>query len=284
VKRPVVVALLVVYVVWGSTYYALRVAVESLPALYMGGARYFIAGVLLVAFELARGAKWPTAKQWLLSLPVGALLFIVGNGFVAIAEIKLSSALAAVVVATMPLFAAAMAPAFGEKTRRGEWLGLALGFLGVLVLSRNAELRGDLGSSALLFVAPIGWALGSMLARKLPLAPGMLAPATEMVTGGLALLVAGAVRGESLPAGISARSAIAFSYLIVAGSLGGFSAYAYLLKATRPALAMSYSYVNPPIAVVIGVLLGAEHAGPEMLAAVALIAGGTFTLLRVAAT
>jgi drug/metabolite transporter (DMT)-like permease len=154
----------------------------------------------------------------------------------------------------------------------------------VLVLSSNGELRAELGSAALLLVAPIGWAFGSMLARNLPVAPGALAPATQMIAGGAALFLAGVVHGEPLPAAISLRALGAFAWLVLGGSLMGFTAYAYLLRATRPALAMSYSYVNPPIAVVIGALLGREHVGIEMLGAVALIGAGTFALLRAART
>lgn len=282
--RRVIVALLTVYLVWSSTYYALRVGVEELPALLMGGVRYLIAGVILFAAARLRGARSPTLKQWLWAVPPGALLFVVGNGFVALAEVKLSSALAAVVVATMPMFAAAMAPLFKERSRGGEWLGMALGLAGVVVLSLNGELQAERGSALLLFVAPIGWALGSMLARKLPLAEGMMAPATQMIGGGLALLLAGVLHSEHAPAHYTARGLIAVAYLIVFGSLAGFTAYAYLLKATRPALAMSYSYVNPPLAVLVGAALGKEHIGPEMLAAVALIAAGTFALLRAART
>lgn len=283
-KRPVLLALLTVYLVWGSTYFALRVVVETLPAMLTSGSRYVLAGVILLAFAKVRGAAWPTARQWLAAVPIGSLLFLVGNGFVALAEVRVSSGIAAVVVATMPLFAAAMAPLFGEKARGGEWLGLALGFCGVVVLSRNAELRSELGSAALLMLAPIGWAIGSMLARKLPVAKGALAPATHMIAGGLALFIAGALHGEALPAAIPIRALIAFGWLVVGGSLLGFTAYAYLLRATRPALAMSYSYVNPPIAVALGALLGGEAVGVEMLGAVALIGAGTFALLRAART
>ncbi len=282
--RPVLIALLVVYLVWSSTYYALRVAVEELPALLMGGVRYLIAGLILFGFARSRGARTPTRRQWAFAFIPGGLLFLVGNGFVALAEVKLSSAVAAVVVATMPMFAAAMAPLFKEKSRGGEWLGMTLGLFGVIVLSLNGELQAHWGSALLLFVAPVGWALGSMLSRKLPSAEGMLTPATQMICGGVLLVVAGFARGEHLPATVTARGVVALVYLIVAGSLAGFSAYAYLLKHTRPALAMSYSYVNPPIAVLIGAALGKEHIGPEMLVAVGLIAAGTFALLRAART
>lgn len=279
-SRPVIVALLTVYLVWSSTYYALRVAVEALPPLLMGGTRYLIAGAVLMAFGRFRGLALPTARHWVSALPAGVLLFLIGNGFVALAEVKLSSAVAAVVVATMPMFAAAMNPLFGEKSRGGEWLGMVLGFGGVVVLSLNGELRSEWSSALLLFIAPIGWATGSMLTRKLPSPAGTMAPATQMMVGGAIMLVAGLVRGEHPPAELHARAVLAVLYLIVFGSLAGFTAYSYLLKTTRPALAMSYSYVNPPIAVLVGAWLGKEHIGPEMLIAVGLIAAGTFALIR----
>jgi drug/metabolite transporter (DMT)-like permease len=282
--RKVLVALLTVYLVWSSTYYALLVAVKDLPALSMSGARYFAAGLILFVFGKLRRSRTPTVQQWLWSMPVGALLFLIGNGFVALAEKKLPSAIAAVVVATMPMFAAAMSPLFKEKSRGGEWLGMALGLVGVGVLSLNGQLQAQKGSAMLLFVAPIAWALGSMLSRKVPSADGVLAPATQMIMGGLIMMVAGALHGDAMPAQLTARSVVAWLYLVIFGSLAGFSAYSYLLKSTRPALAMSYSYVNPPLAVLVGAALGREQIGPEMIAAVALIVVGTFALLRAART
>jgi drug/metabolite transporter (DMT)-like permease len=282
--RPVVLSLLTLYVVWGSTYFALRWVVESLPPLLAAGVRYVLAGAVLLAIGRLRGSPWPAARQWLAALPVGALLFLCGNGFVSLAETRMSSALAAVVAATMPLFAALIAPLFGERSRAGEWGGMALGFCGVLILSRNGELRAELGLTALLMCSPIAWAFGSMLARKLPVASGFNAPATQMVAGGATLLLAGVLRGEQPPDTIPLRAGLAFLWLVFGGSVLAFSAYAYLLKATRPALAMSYSYVNPPIAVAIGALLGHEPVGLEVLGAVALIGAGTFALLRAART
>jgi drug/metabolite transporter (DMT)-like permease len=284
VQRSVIIALATVYLVWSSTYYALRVAVEALPVLLMGGTRYLIAGVILFTVAKLRGGPWPTVQHWLWALLPGGFLFLVGNGFVALAEVRLSSGVAAVVAGTAPLFAAMIAPLFKEKTRQAEWLGMGLGFTGIVVLFMSAELRAEAASSVLLALAPLGWAVGSMIARKVPVAPGMLAPATQMIAGGVLLLIAGLARQEQVPPELPLRAVAAVVYLIAAGSLAGFTAYSYLLKATRPALAMSYSYVNPPIAVLIGVALGKEQVGPEMIGAVALIVAGTYALLRAART
>src|SRR5262249_54365974 len=157
---------------------------------------FLTAGIILFTVAKLRGAPSPKAQHWLWALVPGGLLFLVGNGFVAMAEMRLSSSVAAVVAGSAPLFAAVMAPLFGEKTRRAEWLGMGLGFTGVVVLFMTAELRAEAASSALLAVAPLGWALGSMIARKVPSAPGMLAPATQMIAGGVLLVLGGFARGE----------------------------------------------------------------------------------------
>ncbi len=277
--RKTLFALFLVYVVWGSTYLVMRFAVEGLPPLLMGGARFTFAGVVLIAFLWFRGAPLPTLKQWLYSAPVGALFFLLGNGLVAIAEQKISSGVAAVVCATMPLCAAAMAPFFGEKTSGREWIAMGLGMGGVVILSAGAELRADLGSTAVLMIAPIAWALGSMLARRLPLPKGLMAAGTEMVTGGLILFVVAFARGEQIPESPPIKSLLSLAYLVVFGSLVAFSAYNWLLQNTRPAIAMSYSYVNPAIAVLVGAALGAEQLNGNTLIATALIVAATVAMV-----
>jgi drug/metabolite transporter (DMT)-like permease len=266
-----IVALAAVYVIWGSTYYAMRVAVHGLPAMGMGAARFLVAGAILLALARLGGARWPTARQWLASLPIGVLFFVGGNGLVAVAEQTLDSGLAAVVCATMPLWAALGASATGERPSRREWLGLGLGFAGVVVLVGDASTGGDPLHLALLVLAPISWAAGTILARRRPLPAGPTAAALPMLTGGLAMLAVAAARGEQLPASAPADAWIALAYLTVFGSLIAFSAYAWLLRHTRPAVATSYAYVNPVIAVLIGAALGGEVLGAGTLAASLLI-------------
>lgn len=277
--RTVALALLAVYVIWGSTYLAMRVAVAGLPPFMMAGARFIVCGALLLAFLRLRGVAWPTAREWLAALPVGALMFVTGNGTVAVAEQHLSSGVAAVVCGTMPLWLAALGHLFGERASPREWLALVLGFAGVVVLSAGGELRGDPTSALLLFAAPISWAAGSLLARRLPLAKGMMSAATQMLTGGAVMAVVSLVTGEKVPASVPVNSALAWLYLATFGSLLAYTAYTYLLANTRPAIATSYAYVNPIVAVIIGVVLGGEHAGPEVLVAVALIAGATVLVM-----
>lgn len=273
--QPVLLALGAVYVIWGSTYLAMRIAVEALPPVMMASARFLVVGALMLLFLRARGASWPTRQHWGAAFPVGVLMFACGNATVAIAEKHITSGIAAVVCGTMPLFAGALGRFFGERTTAREWLGLVLGFLGVAVLGFGKELKADPVATALLFVAPVSWALGSLLSRRLPLAPGLMSAATQMVAGGLVMAVVSALMGEHLPARLPWEPVAAWVYLAVFGSLVAYSAYTYLLRNTRPAVATSYSYVNPAIAVVMGAALGGEHVGPETVVSVLLIIAAT---------
>lgn len=277
--RTVALALLAVYVVWGSTYLAMRVAVEGLPPFMMASARFLVCGALLLAFLRWRGAAWPTSREWLSALPVGALMFVTGNGTVAVAEQHLSSGVAAVVCGTMPLWLAALGHFFGQRASAREWLALVLGFAGVVVLSAGGELRGEPISALLLFCAPVSWAAGSLLSKKLPLAKGLMSAATQMLTGGAVMVVVSVLAGERVPTSVPRASLLAWAYLATFGSLVAYSAYTYLLANTRPAIATSYAYVNPVVAVIIGVALGGEHVGPEVVTAVLLIVAATVLVM-----
>lgn len=278
--RFIIPALAAVYVIWGSTYLAIRIAVEGLPPFMMASTRFILTGLILLAFLRARGKAWPTLREWLYATPVGTLMFVLGNGTVAVAEKHISSGVAAVVCGTMPLWVAALGRFFGEKTTSREWLALVLGFGGVVVLGFGGELRAEPFSAMLLFLAPISWALGSLLARKLPLAKGLMSAATQMLTGGLIMSMVSVIAREEVPVSPPAASVLAWAYLAVFGSLVAYSAYTYLLANARPAVATSYAYVNPAIAVAMGVGLGGEHAGPEVFIAVALIIAATVLVIR----
>jgi drug/metabolite transporter (DMT)-like permease len=277
-KLLIVLSLLAVYLIWSSTYLALRFVVLELPAMFAVGVRFLIAGaVLLVALRL-RGQPGPTPRQLIASLPGGVLFFVIGNGMVALAEREVSSGAAALVCATMPLCAAGLNFLAGRRPDRREWLGLVLGFFGVAVLCLGKELRGAPGSMALLLLAPIGWALGSTWARRLPQPAGLMGAATQMLMGGAVAIVFGLLRNEHLPTHWPVLAVSALGYLIVFGSLVAFSAYTYLLGHTRPAVAMSYAYVNPGLAVVLGALLGGEPLPREVVAASAFIIASVFLL------
>ncbi len=187
-----------VYVIWSSTYLAMAIAVRELPPMWSASARFLIAGAVMLAFARRRGAAWPTARQWLRVVPVGALLFVGGNGFVAIAEQTVPSSGVAVVCATMPLWTGVLTAVTGERQARSEWLALVCGFAGVVVLMGGPSLAGKPAHIAFAILSPACWALGSYLARR----GGKAAPqdtfmssATQMMTGGGALAVAGALHG-----------------------------------------------------------------------------------------
>jgi drug/metabolite transporter (DMT)-like permease len=278
----VALALGTLYLVWGSTYLAMRVAIEGLPPLGMAGVRYGLAGVILLAVLRLRGSKLPDKRQWLLALPLGALFFLGGNGLVAIAEKTIDSSIAAVVCATMPLVAGGIGGMMGERPSRAEIVGTLLGVSGVALLALGSPLASSGPRGLLVLFAPISWALGSMLARKTG-ATGFGSAAAQMVAGGGWMLLASVLSGEHLPETISFRAAFAWTYLVTFGSLVGFSAYVYLLGRTRPAVAMSYAYVNPIVAVVLGALIGGEHIGPATLMATALIAAGVMSAVMLRA-
>ncbi|MFT3843103.1 MAG: drug/metabolite exporter YedA [Myxococcaceae bacterium] len=283
--RPVLISLFLVYVVWGSTYLVMRFAVAGLPPLQMAGVRFLIAGGLLFGYLKLCGTPWPTAKEWLASLPVGVLLFVFGNGCVAIAEQKISSGVAAVVCGTTPLVAAALGPLFKERATPREWLSMALGMVGVVILSLGGELRAEPASAAILISAPIAWGVASLLSRKLPLPKGPVSAATEMLTGGAMLLTLGLARGESWPAHPDPKAVGSLIYLIVFGSLVGFTAFNHLLRVTRPAISLSYSYVNPVVAVFLAALFDTQEITPRVILSSLLIVGSTaITILGKPAT
>ncbi len=267
-------ALLAVYVIWGSTYLAIRIALEGFPPFLMAGIRFVVAGAVLFAVLWLRGAPAPTPRQWGGAALVGGLLLLGGNGGVVVAEQSVASGLAALGVATVALWSALFAGLWGQWPRKMEWVGLAVGFGGVALLNVGGGLRASPGGAIALLLAPVSWALGSMWSRRLDLPDGLMASAAQMLTGGAMLLaVSGAVR-EKPPAALAARPALALAYLIVLGSWVGFSAYLYLLRRVRPAVATSYAYVNPVVAMVLGVALGGERIeGGEWAAMPVIVAG-----------
>lgn len=270
----IVAALLAVYFLWGSTYLAIRVALDELPPFTLGAARFLVAGGGLYAALRLSGAPRPTAVEWRTSFLTGALLFVAGNGFVAVGEQWVSSGLVALVVGTMPLWAALFGRAAGAPPTRREWLGLGLGFLGVAVLQLGGELAAAGLGALIVVLAPVCWALGVVLGRSRPLPPGPMGAATQMLAGGLMMAAIAVLLGESVTAVPSARTLFAVAHLIVSGSLIGFTAYGYLLRHTRPAVANSYAYVNPLVAIVLGAAVAGEAVTPSTWLAAAVILSG----------
>lgn len=269
--RWIVAAMLVVYFLWGSTYLAIRIALETIPPFSLGAARFLLAGGGLYLALRASGVAAPTAAQWRTSALTGVLLFVGGNGFVVLGEQWVSSGLVALIVGTMPLWAAVFGGLAGQAPSRREWLGLLLGFLGVAVLQLGGAL-GAAGTGALIvMLSPVCWALGVVLGRTRPLPAGPMGAASQMLAGGVVLLALSVGAGESLAGVPSLRSLLALAHLIVFGSLVGFTAYGYLLRHARPAVANSYAYVNPIVAIVLGAALAGEPVGPSTWLAAAII-------------
>jgi drug/metabolite transporter (DMT)-like permease len=267
-------SLLALYLIWGSTYLAIRVALASYPPFLMAGMRFLCAGVALYAFLRWRGMAAPTRAQWLNAAVTGTLLLGFGNGLVCYAEQSVNSGLAAVAVAAMPLFAALFGGMYGHWPQRMEWLGLGVGFAGVIVLNFGGGLAGAPLGAVALVVAAAAWAFGSVWSRRRDMPPAAMNTAAQMLTGGAILFAGALLAGEHLPAAPATSSTLALVYLGVFGSIVAFSAYLYLLNTVRPALATSYAYVNPPVAVLFGALLGGEAVHALDVVAMAVILGG----------
>jgi drug/metabolite transporter (DMT)-like permease len=271
-----IASLAAVYLIWSSTYLAMLIAIQELPPFGMAALRFAAAGLVLLVIAKQRGAAWPSPRQWLRVVPIGALLFVGGNGFVAIAEQSVASGGAAVVCATMPLWTGVLAAVSGERPTRREWLSLVVGFIGVLVLMGGPSLQGEPLHIVLIILAPVSWALGSILGRRNAAGSKtntFMSSAMQMIAGAVLLAVAALVRGEQFPAHASTGAWLAVVYLFVFGSLVGFTAYNWLLRNARPAVATSYAYVNPVLAVLLGAALSGEALGATTLVANVLIVG-----------
>ncbi len=269
------VALALVYVIWGSTYLAIRYLVETVPPMLAMSLRFLLAGVILYTWVRLRGGVRPTRANWRAAAVVGILLLFGGNGIVAWSEQLVPSGLAALLVSTTPLWMAVidwLRPG-GMRPSLAVGTGLTLGFIGVALLIVPNLLSGGTAPGATgplaiisLIAIPLSalsWAAGSVYARgaKLP-ASAALGTAMEMLAGGVALLIVGVFRGEPAHVhlqAISSRSVFAFVYLVVFGSIVAYSAYAWLLRTTPLSLTSTYAYVNPVVAVFLGWAVGDGH-------------------------
>jgi drug/metabolite transporter (DMT)-like permease len=263
-------ALGIVYVVWGSTYLAIAVADRTLPPFLMLSARFLIAGALLWAWAARRGevaAERPGRRQWAAAAVVGAALLVLDTGGVAWAELRVSSGVAALLVASVPLFMAVLdRVCFGARLPLGAAAGIATGLVGVGVLVGPSG-RVDLVGAAVLLGASFAWAAGSAYARVAPLPRSpFLSASMQMLAAGVLLGAAGLARGERVHA-LSAPSLAAVGYLVVFGSLVAFTAYGWLLKHAPTPLLSTYAYVNPGVAVFLGWAFAGEQVGRRELAA-----------------
>jgi drug/metabolite transporter (DMT)-like permease len=261
------IALLIVYVVWGSTYLAIKWSVQTMPALTSAAARFLVAGLLLALFaRMRRGsAVWRMEPvRWRNAAICGVLLLTGGNGLVVLAETRVPSGLAALLVAVVPLWMILLRTALGDRTPMLSMIGVLIGLGGAaLLLLPGSGGHANLGYSLLVVLAALSWAIGSVLVTRVPVpTEAAVMSSIEMMAGGSALIVAAAARGEfaELHLGdISAKSWLSLAYLIVFGSIVAFSAYMYALANGPTSLVATYAYVNPLVAVFLGVLLDHEH-------------------------
>ena len=270
----IALALTSVYVLWGSTYLGIRYALEGYPPFLLGAIRMTLAGALMYAVLRWRGVPAPTRSQWKQLWWLSIFMVLLSNGLVNVAEQEVSSGMAAVAVASMPLWAALFAFLRGERPRRNEWLGLAVGFVGVLWLNAGTDLAATPTGMIALLIAPVAWAWGSIWSRGRDLPMPFMSAAGQMLTGGVWMFAAAVATGERMTELPPLSATLAVGYLITFGSIIGFTAYIWLLHHVRPALATSYAYVNPPIAVLFGVLLASETFTRHELAAMGVILAG----------
>ncbi|TAG25352.1 MAG: drug/metabolite exporter YedA [Burkholderiales bacterium] len=263
-------ALAAVYLVWGSTYLAIRFALVSLPPFFQMGSRFIVAGVLLMAFLKLRGEKAPNFQKesnasdaepwyWRNALVIGTLMLGGGMGLVGVASQTIGSGLIATFIAIVPMMVALIGLPFGKRPSKLEIVGMLIGFGGVIFLVQGKSFSVSTVGLLAMFGATLSWSVGSVLqTTKLPLAPGPMGFASEMLCGGAVLLAISLAVGEKISWPLDTRALLAWGYLVVFGSLVAFSAYLFLLANVSPALATSYAFVNPVIALLLGAWLGGE--------------------------
>jgi drug/metabolite transporter (DMT)-like permease len=282
-RHRLVLAFASLYLIWGSTYLAIRYAIATIPPFLMGGTRLLVAGAVLYAWARRRGAPPPGWERWRGAAIVGAFLFLGGNGAVVWSQQSVPSGLAALVVATVPLWMVLLESLRRDGLRAApqELLGVAIGMLGIGLLIGPGRLVGggrpDPVGTLVLVLGSLSWAHGSLVARRVSQPPSpLLATGLQMLAGGALLFLAGLVVGEGarldLPR-VTLRSWLCLAYLVVFGSIIAFTAYVWLLRVTTPARVATYAYVNPVVAVLLGWLLAGEPLTPRVLLAAAVIVG-----------
>ena len=274
-------ALFCTYFIWGSTYLAIRFAIESFPPFLMVGTRFTIAGVILYLAMRYLGSPNPTRAQWRGAAIIGLLLPVFGNGTVSHVQLHVSSSVAALAIATAPIWMAIFSSIWGHKITRQEWLGIAVGFVGIALLNLGGSFKGDATSALLLMFAAASWSFGSVWGKHLAMPAGLMGAACQMLCGGIIALVLSALFGETWPAHISAKSWGAITFLVFLGSIVAYSAYQWLLKNVRPLVASSNTFVNPIVAFIVGIWLANEMVTSTEYVALAVILVGVFLILTV---
>jgi drug/metabolite transporter (DMT)-like permease len=257
--------LIIVYIVWGTTYFAIKVAIEGFAPFFMVGTRFTVAGAVLLGWQLLRGKPMPTLKQWRGAALVGFLLLVLGNGMVAVAEHTVSSGATVALISLMPLATVLWSGAFGNWPRRAEWIAIALGGVGAATMLLGRDLQSSLSGTLLILLAETAWSLGTVLSRRLDIPHGPTGFGAEMFAAGLMGLIVSAGLGEHWTVPHAAHVWWAWGYLVVFGSLIAFSAYRFVVERVSATLASTYAYVNPPVGLLVGSWLGNEKFSVNVL-------------------
>jgi drug/metabolite transporter (DMT)-like permease len=280
-KWRIVLAFAAVYLIWGSTYLAIRLAIETIPPYLMGGVRFLLAGGLLYAVLRWRGVKAPSRRHWRAALIVGALLLFGGNGGVMVAEQFVPSSLAALIIATVPLWMVLLNWKWGDRLRPsvGTAIGVGLGVIGIVLIAAPGQSAAEGAVNpiglVILILASLSWSIGSLYSRRAQLpSNALLSTSMEMLAGGGLMLIAGLLLGQGKQIRldqVSLLSLAALAYLVIFGSLIGFTAYVWLLKVTTPARVSTYAFVNPVVAVFLGWAFAGEQLSARVMVAAAII-------------
>jgi drug/metabolite transporter (DMT)-like permease len=275
----IVLSLLAVYIIWGSTYLGIAIAIETIPPLLMAGSRFIISGLVLFAAARLQKQPLPTRRQWMNGALFGTMLLAFGNGGVTLAEQTLSSSVAAMLIATVPLWVTIWLAVGGKRPTRWEIIGVLLGLVGIILLNIDGDLSAEGLGVALVLGGAISWALGTVWKAGADTAPGFSGAAVEMLCAGTLMLLVGLLRGERLTEMPSRESLLAFAYLFTFGGIIAYTAFSWLVKNVRTTLATSYSYINPVVAVFLGVVLAGESIGRFGLPALALVVSGVVLIM-----
>lgn len=273
-------ALFGLYIIWGSSFIGIKIGLEGFPPFTLGGLRFFTAGSVLFILALLLGSPLPTPREWVNCTILGLFLITIANSAVAVAEQWVASGLVAIAVAAIPLWTALFTGLLMQWPSRGEWIALFLGLGGILLLNLEGDFRANPLGAIAMICGPVAWGLGTVLAARMRLPRGLMVPATEMLTGGLVMLILGQLFHERIAVFPPFRPTAALLYLIFFPSLIGFSAHAYLITRVRPVVANSFAYMNPIVAVFLGILLGGEAFSLIALGAMVVILGSLVLLAR----
>jgi drug/metabolite transporter (DMT)-like permease len=275
----IVASLVAVYIIWGTTFFGIKVCVRTMPPFFIVGTRYLTAGTVLLGLQCLRGRKLPALRQWPSVALLGLLMLVVGNGTACFAEERISSGAAVAFLSVMPVTTALWSGVFGRWPRRSEWWAIGIGSIGAALMVMGRDLSTSLEGTLLLLTGTTSWSLGTVLARRLDVPSGPSGFGAEMLCAGVIGMGLSALRGEHWTLDYSGGTWAAWAYLVTFGSLIAFSAYRYLVENVSPTLASTYAYVNPPVALLVGAWLGSETFSgllflglPIVLVAVAMLA------------